>query len=240
VRTRVATAGLAVLALALTGCSATKLVSGSAAPAPSTSSAAASAGSTPVSTPPEPPASAAAASPGQLLSTPPAPPKSSAVASPPARPVTTPTKPKPVTTKPAAPVFDTSAPCAGNTRAQFVVVVIKLQHAWMCTGATLVYESPVTTGATATDDGTPIGTWHVQGKQSPRTLRTRDGGSYHVQYWMPYDGDYGFHDAAWQTFPEGSALYTTQGSHGCVHLPAAGMAWLYNWARVGATVTVRA
>jgi lipoprotein-anchoring transpeptidase ErfK/SrfK len=38
----------------------------------------------------------------------------------------------------------------------------------------------------------------------------------------------------------GSPGYTDNGSHGCVHLPAAAMAWLYAWAPVGTTVSIDA
>jgi lipoprotein-anchoring transpeptidase ErfK/SrfK len=71
-------------------------------------------------------------------------------------------------------------------------------------------------------------------------LSVLTGEAYHVEYWMPYDGNYGFHDSAWQTFPYGSQQYRTAGSHGCVHLPLSTMAWLYNWAKLGATVTIKA
>ena len=60
-----------------------------------------------------------------------------------------------------------------------------------------------------------------------------------VAYWIPYIGStYGFHDASWQTFPFGSPLYTTQGSHGCVHLPTDTIAQIYAWAPVGTQVTI--
>jgi lipoprotein-anchoring transpeptidase ErfK/SrfK len=129
--------------------------------------------------------------------------------------------------------------CASNTAAQFVLVEISQQHAWMCEHRTLVYDTPVTTGEVANGDDTPTGTWHIQSKQGARYLTTLDGTRYHVDYWLPYDDIYGFHDAAWQTFPEGSDLYKTAGSHGCVHLPETAMAWLSGWADVGATVTIR-
>ena len=37
----------------------------------------------------------------------------------------------------------------------------------------------------------------------------------------------------------GSSLYKSEGSHGCVHFPAAAMTRLYQWAPVGTTVTIR-
>ena len=141
----------------------------------------------------------------------------------------------------AAPVPQpASDACAANTAAQFVLVIISQQHAWMCAQTVLVYDTPVTTGEVANGDDTPTGTWHIQSKQGARYLTTLDGTRYHVNYWLPYDDIYGFHDAAWQTFPEGSDLYQSAGSHGCVHLPEDAMAWLANWAAVGATVTIRA
>jgi hypothetical protein len=131
------------------------------------------------------------------------------------------------------------SPCRTNTDAQRVIVSIARQHAWVCAGPRQVKDSAVTSGATATGAGTPLGTWHIQAKQTDRMLTVLSGESFHVDYWMPYDGVYGFHDAAWQTFPYGSAQYRTEGSHGCVHFPHPVMAWLYNWADVGATVTIR-
>jgi lipoprotein-anchoring transpeptidase ErfK/SrfK len=141
----------------------------------------------------------------------------------------------------AAPVPQAAADiCATNTAAQFVLVVISAQHAWMCEKSALVYDTPVTTGEVANGNDTPTGTYHIQSRQGARYLTLLDGSRYHVDYWLPYDGVYGFHDASWQTFPEGSDLYKTNGSHGCVHLPIAAMAWLYTWSAVGATVTIRA
>ncbi len=71
-----------------------------------------------------------------------------------------------------------------------------------------------------------------------RWLTPLDGGSYHVAYWVPYDGPYGFHDSSWQKFAYGSPKYRTDGSHGCVHLPMSAMKWFYKWADVGTAVTI--
>ncbi|HEY7046125.1 MAG TPA: L,D-transpeptidase [Jatrophihabitantaceae bacterium] len=132
------------------------------------------------------------------------------------------------------------SPCTGSADAQRVIVSISRQHAWVCAGARQIKDSPVTTGASASGDGTPTGTWHVQAKQTDRMLTVLSGESFHVDFWVPYDGVYGFHDASWQKFPYGSSQYRTDGSHGCVHFPHTIMAWLYNWVQVGATVTIRA
>lgn len=146
------------------------------------------------------------------------------------------------TTSTPAPVPVPINECAGNVHAQLVLVSISTQTAWMCSGETTVYTSPVTTGATADGyDDTPTGTFRIERRQTDETLTLISGAKYHVNYWLPFSGNlYGFHDAAWQTMPFGSQDYHTLGSHGCVHLPMASMAWLYDWASVGATVTVRA
>ncbi len=129
--------------------------------------------------------------------------------------------------------------CATSSDKQ-VIVSLSQQHMWVCNGKDEVYQPAVTSGATKLGDATPTGTWQIYAKQTNRYLTGSDSrGSWndYVNYWMPFYGDYGFHDASWQTFLFGDLQkYPIQGSHGCVHLP---MAWLYNWAQVGTTVSVQ-
>ena len=127
-----------------------------------------------------------------------------------------------------------------------IYVSISQQHLWACTGPTLFVEGSVTTGASAltnVHDATPVGTSHITAKIRNTVLAGRDvNGPWNdpVTYWMPFNGGDGFHDAPWQTFPLGSPLYTTQGSHGCVHVALDVVAQLFNWAAVGTPVTVQA
>ena len=137
--------------------------------------------------------------------------------------------------------------CAGNPAGvKLLSVSISQQHMWACEGDEIASTSAVTTGAYAlagVDSATPTGTWHVTGKTTDVYLNGCDAlGCWHdyVHYWVPFDGAVGFHDASWQTFPYGSSAYATQGSHGCVHLPEAEMAWVYDWASEGTTVIVTA
>jgi lipoprotein-anchoring transpeptidase ErfK/SrfK len=125
--------------------------------------------------------------------------------------------------------------CADNGYDRLAVVSITRQHAWMCEKHRQVFSTAVTTGATVDHDQTPLGSWRVQGRERDRDL-VGPGYDEHVNYWVPFNGDFGFHDATWQTMPFGSPGYTTQGSHGCVHMPTASMQWFYGWARVGSTV----
>lgn len=136
--------------------------------------------------------------------------------------------------------------CSQNGGGKLLLISISQQHMWACDGAALARESAVTTGASAltnVDNATPTGTWHVYSKLTNQRLRGCDvNGCWNdpVAYWMPFDDQIGFHDSSWQTFAYGSSLYTTQGSHGCIHLPADVAAWVYGWAPVGTTVTIRA
>jgi lipoprotein-anchoring transpeptidase ErfK/SrfK len=120
------------------------------------------------------------------------------------------------------------------------VVSITRQTLWACDGTQSVNTSPVTTGA---GSATPTGTFYIQAKEGPQYLNgCNDTGCWHdyVHVWIPFDGSYGFHDAPWQTMPFGSPDYMTEGSHGCVHLPAAESNWVFNWVAVGTAVTIEA
>lgn len=147
----------------------------------------------------------------------------------------------PVTGEPT----DADPHCASvpnGTRTVFVSIAD--QHMWACEGTELKLDTAVTTGATAitnVDDSTPTGTFAVQGKTQNTVLRGSDAnGSWNdpVTYWIPFTDGVGFHDASWQTFPFGSARYTTDGSHACVHTPLDALATLYGWLRTGDRVVV--
>lgn len=135
---------------------------------------------------------------------------------------------------PTHPHADATA-CRTNTAATFVLVSLHAQHVWMCQGHRQVYTTPATTGEFDNGDATPTGEWVVQARQTNRYLTGQDYRQY-VHYWIPFDGDFGFHDASWQTMPFGAAGYRTHGSHGCVHLPMTAVSWLYGWSRPGSTV----
>jgi lipoprotein-anchoring transpeptidase ErfK/SrfK len=135
--------------------------------------------------------------------------------------------------------------CRQNSAPKEIIVSIDKQRLWACNRTTQVADSAVTTGATVikngVNDATPTGIWHIYAKKTNQHLTgCNANGCWDdtVAYWIPFDGAVGFHDANWQTFPLGSSQYHTDGSHGCVHLPAKFIAWLYGWASVGTQVVV--
>lgn len=127
--------------------------------------------------------------------------------------------------------------CADVAVAREVIVSISMQRLFACDGEHLAMTTLVTTGSVEQNWATPLGTWKVYAKQTDRWL-SGPGYSDYVHYWMPFFGNYGIHDATWQTFPYGSSLYRTEGSHGCVQVPLAAMGWLYSWAPVATVVQV--
>jgi lipoprotein-anchoring transpeptidase ErfK/SrfK len=154
-------------------------------------------------------------------------------------------------TTPAAPklaVKPIPSQCADNSLSKLALVSISQRRLWACAGTTVAYTSAVVTGMeNLPADLTPVGTYHVYGKQSNLYLNGSDStGSWHdyVYYWMPFldnqYGAYGFHDATWRAASAFGNIspYSSSASHGCVELPLATAKWLYNWVNIGTAVTV--
>ncbi|MFT4124869.1 MAG: L,D-transpeptidase [Gordonia sp. (in: high G+C Gram-positive bacteria)] len=140
------------------------------------------------------------------------------------------------TPRPAA-LTDADA-CRGNTAPRLAKVSISEQRLWFCELQRPVNSSPVTTGSVALGHGTPTGTWRVLYHETNRHLGG-PGYTVFVRYWVPFLGDFGFHDSPWQRIPYGDReQYTTRGSQGCVHVPGPTMAAFYRWAVDGTRVTI--
>ncbi|MDB5170350.1 MAG: ErfK/YbiS/YcfS/YnhG family protein [Candidatus Saccharibacteria bacterium] len=138
--------------------------------------------------------------------------------------------------------------CMGNDIPQLVKISITKRHQWVCEGDKQVRDYPVITGMqNIAENATPPGTYKVYAKATDTVLSgTSSTGSWRepVSHWMPFldneYGTYGFHDASWRKASEfgNTDPYSTNGSHGCVQMSVASSEWLYNWANVGATVTI--
>ena len=107
----------------------------------------------------------------------------------------------------------------------------------------LVLASPCVTGLPG-KHSTSIGTWQINSKQTSRYLQGyNDNGSKYkrwVDYWMPFHGGQGLHDASWRGDAShfGGSVYASHGSHGCVNLPHDVAAALYKVSWVGMPVIV--
>lgn len=105
-----------------------------------------------------------------------------------------------------------------------------------------VLECPVVTGNTYNGHSTPRGTFHLNYKSRNITLKgTEDNGDEYesfVSYWMAFIGSsYGLHDATWRG-RFGGNIYQGAGSHGCVNMPYASAAELYEMIEPGTPVLI--
>ena len=118
----------------------------------------------------------------------------------------------------------------GNT---YVQVDLAGQHVYMVKDGAVVWDAPCVTGNVSKDYTTPAGIYSLTYKEKDRILRgkKKEDGTYeyesHVDYWMPFNGGIGFHDASWRN-KFGGTIYQTSGSHGCVNLPPASVPALYD------------
>jgi len=141
-----------------------------------------------------------------------------------------------------------SAGCVGNTQTSLLIASISQRHLWACDGSQTLYQTAVVTGnMNVIEDATPIGTFHIYGKETNLYLKGCDStGCWndYVNYWMPFlDNEYGIfglHDATWRAPGDFGNIspYASNASHGCIELPLAAAQWIYNWSSVGTTVEI--
>lgn len=118
----------------------------------------------------------------------------------------------------------------GNT---YIEVDLSEQHMYYYQNGSMIFDSDFVSGNMSYDDRqTHAGIFTMYYKKSPDVLRgsQKADGTYEyeekVEYWMPFDGGIGFHDAPWRD-EFGGDIYLTSGSHGCINLPPDNAAELY-------------
>lgn len=116
----------------------------------------------------------------------------------------------------------------------FVEVDLSDQYLFLYNNNKIIYTIPVTTGKDSTP--TDIGSFSIYSMEKNRDLVGEDYCVF-VNYWMPYNGDEGLHDADWHNL-FGTSGYKELGSHGCVNLPPSAAGNVYNNVRVGTKVLV--
>ena len=126
-----------------------------------------------------------------------------------------------------------------------IVVDISDQMLYYFKGDKNLLTAQVVTGMKSKHD-TPLGnyTLYVGDKETNRYLRgyNDDGSKYnaYVNYWMPFNGGVGFHDATWRGSAEfNKTQYKSDGSHGCVNMKLNDAKVLYTNTTSNTAVTVR-
>ena len=127
----------------------------------------------------------------------------------------------------------------GNT---YIEVDLSEQHMYYYQNGSDIFESDFVSGNMSyADRQTHAGIFTLYYKKSPDVLRgtMKADGTYEyeseVQYWMPFDGGIGFHDASWRD-EFGGDIYLTGGSHGCINLPPDNAAVLYDIIQYGVPI----
>ncbi len=105
------------------------------------------------------------------------------------------------------------------------------QHLYLYVDGELILESDFVSGNIARGRGTPAGVFGLTYKTRDTTLRGT-GYASHVDYWMPFNGNIGMHDASWRR-QFGGNIYLTNGSHGCINLPVGMAKEIYGYMEKG-------
>lgn len=101
------------------------------------------------------------------------------------------------------------------------------QHLYLYESGVIVFETDFVSGSMSStpDCVTPEGVFGISYKTTNAVLRGADYVT-PVNYWMPFYGNFGMHDATWRN-EFGGQIYIENGSHGCLNLPLDAAALIY-------------
>lgn len=114
----------------------------------------------------------------------------------------------------------------------YVEIDLTNQHLYLFQKGNIVLETDFVSGNMSKPGCvTPPGVFGITYKTKNAVLR---GADYEtpVNYWMPFNGNVGMHDATWRS-SFGGTIYLTSGSHGCVNLPLDMAAAIYEYMSTG-------
>ena len=125
----------------------------------------------------------------------------------------------------------------------YIEANLSQQHVWIYIDGVMVCDTACVSGNTSLGRGTPTGVFQILYKDTDVDLKGQQlaNGQYsyisHVDYWMPFYGGCGFHDASWRS-NFGGTIYKYDGSHGCINLPPSIVPKFYSYVRTGMPVVV--
>lgn len=124
----------------------------------------------------------------------------------------------------------------------YVEIDLTGQHLWFYQNGEQVFDTDIVSGMMTSKRYTPPGTYTVAYKEKDRILRGEpvppdNKPSYEtpVDFWMPFNGGIGMHDATWNPY-FGGERYVWNGSHGCINLPYSAAETMYNYVEKGTPV----
>ena len=130
---------------------------------------------------------------------------------------------------------------ANDIGTTYVEVDITHQKLYCYEDGKLKVETDVVTGKPTEDRETPSnGIWSIIYKKKDAVLGEENNLEYRspVDFWMPFNGNVGLHDADRWRSKYGGDIYKTNGSHGCVNMPREAAEKVYNIVSKGIPVIV--
>jgi len=116
----------------------------------------------------------------------------------------------------------------------YVEIDLAKQHLYLYIDGVIVHECDLVSGNVSTGNTTPPGVFGITYKEEDRMLTGADYET-HVNYWMPFNGSIGLHDATWRK-KFGADIYLTKGSHGCINLPYKSAKIIYGYVKTNMPV----
>lgn len=130
---------------------------------------------------------------------------------------------------------------ANDIGTTYVEVDITNQKLYCYEDGKLAVDTDVVTGKPTEDRETPSdGIWSIIYKKKDAVLGEENDLDYRspVDFWMPFNGNVGLHDADRWRSKYGGSIYKSNGSHGCVNMPRKAAEKVYNIVSKGTPVIV--
>lgn len=128
-------------------------------------------------------------------------------------------------------IYTAAAPGQQDIGNSYVEIDLSNQHLYLYVESAIIVESDFVSGNASRGWNTPAGVYGLTYKARNAVLRG-EGYETPVNYWMPFNGNIGMHDATWRgSF--GGQIYETNGSHGCINLPLENAKIIYEYIYTG-------
>lgn len=118
----------------------------------------------------------------------------------------------------------------------YVEVSIASQSLWCYVNGEVVVSCSIISGKVTSGNSTPKGIYSITYKETGHQMVGEDYDVW-TDYWMPFNGNVGLHDASWRS-SFGGNIYVNNGSHGCVNMPVWAARAVFGYVQKGTPVIV--
>lgn len=141
------------------------------------------------------------------------------------------------------PIYSYEAMCRNSARDDigdsYVEVSLSGQEVWLFVDGECILNTSCVTGRPSSPTYKGVYSLTYKKRDDVLTGANSNGTTYnsHVDYWMPFNGNQGLHDADWRN-SFGGSIYKSNGSHGCVNLPPYAAAIIFKHVDAGFPVVI--